>query len=64
MATDILVVHWEYVDGPHKGARFFASHNVENDGRIRDWPKMNMRPLGAVRVTINDGQGLELLPKS
>ena len=61
--TEVFIIHWEYVDGPHKGARFWAAHNVENDGRLRDWPKMDMRPLGEARVLVRDGVGLNLLPK-
>ena len=29
--------------------------------RLRDWPTMNMKPLGAAKVTVIDGEGLDLL---
>ena len=60
--AEIIIVHWVYNDGPHKGASFWAAHGVENDGRLRDWPTMNMSPLGAAKVTVTDGRGLDLLP--
>jgi hypothetical protein len=34
--ANVLAILWEWSDGPHKGARFWGCHNVENDGRIRD----------------------------
>jgi hypothetical protein len=61
---NVLAILWEWSDGPHKGARFWGCHNVENDGRIRDWPKMNLRALGAARVEVVEGEGLDLLPQA
>ena len=60
--ADIIVVHWVWTEGPHKGGSFWAGHNVENDGRLRDWPTMGMKALGAAKVTVTDGKGLDLLP--
>lgn len=60
--STMLVVLWEYSDGPHKGARFWACHGMETDGRLRDWPKMNMAHLGAASVEVVEGEGLDLLP--
>lgn len=59
---EILVVHWIWTDGPHKDASFWAAHSTGNDGRLRDWPKHNMAPLGAAKITIIDGEGLDLIP--
>lgn len=59
--ADILVVYWEWSEGEHKGARFWAAHNTENDGRLRDWPTIGLRPLGAAMVSVAEGQGLDLL---
>jgi len=61
-ARTVLAVLWEWSDGPHKGVRFWGCHNVENDGRLRDWPKLNLRALCATSVTVFEGKGLELLP--
>lgn len=59
--TKLLVVYWEWTNGPHKGGRFWASHNVENDGRLRDWPEQGLRALGASTVDVMEGVGLELI---
>lgn len=57
----VVVIHWQWTEGPHKGATFWGTHAYP-DGRIRDWPKeMNLRPLGASEVEVIDGQGLDLL---
>lgn len=58
----VLVVYWEWSAGPHKGARFWGAHQMENDGRLRDWPKMDLKALGAAKIDVVEGQGLELLP--
>lgn len=59
----LLVIYWEWAEGtPHAGARFWGAHSIENDGRIRDWPAIGLRPLGATLVEVNEGEGLELLP--
>lgn len=60
--STVLAVLWKYSDGPHKGARFWACHGMETDGRLRDWPKMNMVALGAASVEVMEGEGLDLLP--
>lgn len=60
--ADLLCVYWEWVDGPHKGARFWGCHAVENDGRLRDWPAQGLRAIGASRTTVTEGDGLDLLP--
>ncbi len=57
----ILVVYWEWVSGPHKGARFWASHSTSNDGRCADWPGIDLRPIGAAVVDVTEGVGLELV---
>jgi hypothetical protein len=58
----LLAVLWEWTDeSPHAGARFWACHSLENDGRLRDWPANGMRPLGAARVTVTEGEGLDLI---
>lgn len=62
--TDLLVIYWEWTDDtPHAGAKHWACHSIENDGRIRDWPKIGLRARAASKVTVVDGVGLELLPK-
>lgn len=61
-ATTLLVVHWEW--GPkskHAGARFWAAHSTDIDGRIADWPNEDLIPLGASEVTVSDGHGLHLM---
>lgn len=60
-STTLLAVLWIWTDGPHKGARFWGCHSIENDGRLRDWPSLSLRALGAARVTVVEGEGLELL---
>jgi hypothetical protein len=57
----VIAVLWEWADGPHKGARFWGCHGLENDGRLRDWPAQGLRPLGAARVTVVEGVGFELI---
>jgi hypothetical protein len=59
---DVLVVQWEWTEETKfAGGRFWGAHALENDGRIRDWPKTGLRPLGAARVTVIEGEGLDLL---
>ena len=58
----VIAVLWEWTDGPYKGSRFWGCHNVETDGRLRDWPQQGLRPLGAATVTVVEGQGLDLIP--
>ncbi|CAI9119572.1 hypothetical protein [Brytella acorum] len=60
----ILVVYWEWSEGPHKGARFWAAHSTCDDGRCADWPQHNLRPLGAVVVSVSEGKGLDLIASS
>lgn len=60
-ARPVIAILWEWTEGKHKGARFWGCHSIENDGRVRDWPSMGLRPLGAARVTVIEGEGLELL---
>lgn len=57
----VVVVYWEWGPGPHEGARFWGAHNVTNDGRIRDWPAQGLKPLGAAKVSVAIGEGLELI---
>jgi hypothetical protein len=62
VSTKVIVVHWEW--GPkskHAGARFWAAHGTDLDGRILDWPKADLVPLGAGEVVVTDGVGLDLL---
>lgn len=62
-SQEIIVVLWRWTEpSPHAGARFWAAHGVDNDGRLRDWPKMHMEAIGAARVSVIEGDGLELLP--
>jgi hypothetical protein len=63
-STEILVVYWEYSDGPHKGARWWAAHSVGNYGRCADWPARDLRPLGAATVHVTEGVGLDLVAKA
>ncbi|UDF29810.1 UNVERIFIED_ORG: hypothetical protein LHK14_00360 [Roseateles sp. XES5] len=61
-ATELLVVYWEWTEETkHAGHRFWAAHATENDGRLRDWPQTGLRPLGASKVTVTVGEGLDLL---
>lgn len=60
----LLAVLWQWAEGsPHAGARFWGCHDLESDGRIRDWPKgpLGLIPLGAAKVTVVEGEGLDLL---
>lgn len=59
---EVVAILWEWTDGRHKGARFYGCHGVENDGRIRDWPAIGLKPLGAAKITVTEGEGLDLLP--
>jgi hypothetical protein len=59
--TTVLVIYWEWSEGPHKGARHWAAHSVENDGRIRDLPRIGLKPIGAAKVEVREGAGLDLL---
>lgn len=60
--TTLLVIYWEWIEGPHTGARFWAAHHVDGrDGRLNDWPDKGMRPIGAAEVTVSEGEGFELL---
>jgi hypothetical protein len=57
-----LVVHWKW--GPttkFAGGTFWAVHATDVDGRILDWPKEDLIPLGASEVMVIDGEGLDLL---
>jgi hypothetical protein len=62
--AEIVVILWEWCEGRHKGARFYGAHSTESDGRVRDWPAIGLRPLGAAKVTVTEGLGLELLGKN
>ena len=60
---DVLAVCWEWIEGHEfAGSRFWGCHDLERDGRLRDWPKHGMRPIGAARVTVTVGEGLDLIP--
>jgi hypothetical protein len=62
-SQEVLVVLWRWTEpSPHAGGRFWAAHGIDNDGRLRDWPKMHMEALGAVRARVVEGEGLDLLP--
>lgn len=69
-AVRMLAVLWEWTEGEHAGARFWALHDaaadglktVAGDGRLRDWPSWGLRALGAAEVWVEEGVGLELLP--
>ena len=62
---EILVIHWEWTEETkYAGSRFWGAHSIENDGRVADWPKMGMRPIGAAKVLVQEGVGLELLTGS
>lgn len=61
-STDILVVLWQW--GPtskYAGGRFWAAHGTDIDGRIADWPAQDLIPLGAAKVAVKEGDGLDLL---
>lgn len=58
----LLAVYWEWEAAPHRGARFWACHAVEGDGRVHDWPAIGLRPLAAATVILSEGEGLDLLP--
>lgn len=60
-ASRLLVIYWEWTEGPPKGARFWAVHSLMSDGRVRDWPKIGLRALGAAEVTVAEGEGLHLI---
>jgi hypothetical protein len=57
----VLIVLWEWTEGPHKGARFAGAHLIQSDGRIRDWPKIGLRALGAAVTPVVEGEGLGLI---
>lgn len=60
--TRLLVVYWEWDETTeHAGARFWAAHGTDRDGRLVDWPKHGMRPIGAAEVEVREGEGLELI---
>ncbi len=62
---DIIVVLWEWgPESKHAGARFWAAHGIENDGRLRDWPQHHLIARGAAKVTVLEGEGLDLLPEA
>ncbi|MGV8939073.1 MAG: hypothetical protein ACOH2J_18285, partial [Allorhizobium sp.] len=64
-SKEILVIYWEWSEETkYAGSRFWGAHSVENDGRIADWPKMGMRPIGAGKVIVQEGEGLHLLDGS
>lgn len=60
---DVLVIHWEWTEGPHRGATFWGCHSVDADGRVRDWPEIGLKPLGAATVKVVDGEGMDLLAR-
>jgi hypothetical protein len=58
----VLVVHWEWAPGTkYAGSKFWATHSVDIDGRILNWPRENLIPLGATEATVVDGDGLDLV---
>jgi len=60
---ELLIVYWEWDEkSPHAGGKFWAAHAIRDDGRLEDWWKLGLRPLGASRVVVTEGIGLELLP--
>lgn len=60
--SEILAIHWVWTEGPHKGATFWGCHSITGDGRINDWPALGLKPIGAAKVSVTDGEGLDLLP--
>ena len=60
-AKEVLVIYWEWISGPHKGAKFWGAHSVDGDGRVSDWPKNGLSALGAAKVLVTEGKGLDLL---
>lgn len=58
---EVVAILWEWTDGKHKGSRFWGCHGVTEDGRVQDWPKIGLRPIGASTVTVIEGDGMELL---
>lgn len=66
-SNTLLAVLWAWPpESKHAGARFWGCHAIESDGRLRDWPgpPMNLIPLGAAKVTVVEGAGLELLEEA
>lgn len=59
--VELLAVYWEWAEGAHQGARFWGCHDAQNDARIRDWPALGLKPIGAATVIVAEGQGLDLL---
>lgn len=58
----VIAILWEWKEGtPHAGSRFWGCHGTTSDGRIKDWPKIGLRALGAAKVTVVEGDGLDLL---
>lgn len=59
----LIIVHWEWgPDTIHAGTRFWAAHSTDVDGRISDWPREGLIPIGAATCTVVDGEGISLLP--
>lgn len=60
--TKLLVVHWKWGEkSKFAGGTFWAAHGTDIDGRILDWPKENLIPIGASEIWVVDGEGLDLL---
>lgn len=65
MKIQSLAVLWEWGPGTgHEGARFWGCHfpGDEKDCRYSEWWKWGFRPLGASKVTVTEGKGLDLIP--
>lgn len=63
-SNTVLVVLWMWPpESKHAGGRFWAAHNIENDGRLADWPTapLGLIPLGAAKVMVTEGEGLDLI---
>lgn len=58
---EVLAIHWVWTEGQHKGATFWGCHSVTGDGRIDAWPGIGLKPLGAAKVRVVDGEGLDLV---
>lgn len=61
-STEVLAVLWQWADGTENaGARFWGCHAVSGDGRPAAWAKMGLVPIGAAKVIVKEGEGLDLL---
>lgn len=60
----LLIVLWQWPEGKADGgSQFWAVHPAEGDARMDEWRRsLGIRPVGAVRATVREGAGLDLIP--